>query len=174
MIFIAYACCMADDEKWQPIESIGKTGTTVARNIKNLRGRMSYTELAERLIRLDRPIPTLGLRKIESGGRRVDVDDLMALALALDVSPISLLMPKSESGQQPVEITGVGGSVESRRLWRWLQAVEQLIGGPYDEFLTFVARALPPWRQREVDLVESGLGPHITRFVRDRDDYGDD
>ena len=78
-----------------PIDSIGATGAVVARNISRLRRDqgLAYTELSKRLSELGRPIPTLGLRKIESGGRRVDVDDVIALSLALAVSPITLFMP---------------------------------------------------------------------------------
>ncbi|ORB84679.1 hypothetical protein B1987_13740 [Mycobacterium kansasii] len=172
MIFLLYAVGMPSrktEDKWEPIDSLGTTGATVAKNIRGIRRKkgLAFTELATRLEGLGREIPTWGLRKIESGGRRVDADDLVALALALGVSPISLLMPMSESAQEPVEVTGVQGEVEARRVWRWLQAAAQLTDAKYDEFLTFVARALPPWRQREVTLVESGLEPHLTRFVRD-------
>lgn len=55
--------------------------------------RMPYTELSERLAALGRPIPVLGLRRIERGERRVDVDDLVALARALNVPPAVLLFP---------------------------------------------------------------------------------
>jgi hypothetical protein len=54
---------------------------------------LGYTKLASILEEMGRPIPELGLRRIESGDRRVDVDDLMALAMALGVSPVTLLMP---------------------------------------------------------------------------------
>lgn len=74
-----------------------------------------------RLAEIGRDIPPLGLRRIESGERRVDADDLMALAVALGVSPISLLMPASETGQDQVEATGVNARVEARQLWRWLR-----------------------------------------------------
>ena len=41
--------------------------------------------------------------QIEKGTRRVDVDDLMALAEALNVSPITLLMPQTTKGGEPVK-----------------------------------------------------------------------
>lgn len=42
-----------------------------------------------------------GISKIENGERKVDVDDLVALAVALDVSPVALLLPAEpgEGGQ---------------------------------------------------------------------------
>ncbi len=58
---------------------------------------MSYAELSRRPEELGRPIPPLGLTRIRDGKRRIDVDDLIALALALDVSPAVLLLPLTES-----------------------------------------------------------------------------
>ena len=167
MILIAYARRMAADEKWKPIESIDETGATVARNIKRIRGRMPYTELADKLEELKRPIPTLGLRKIESGGRRVDADDLMALALALGVSPATLLMPITEADDTSVTATGVDGAVEARRLWRWLVPEFPLTGDTADAVFSFYLRAIPSWLLgRDIDLVESGIEPNITRILR--------
>lgn len=62
-------------------------------NIKRIREgqKITYVELSERLAALGRHIPVLGLRRIERGERRVDVDDLMALAAAFGVEPIRLL-----------------------------------------------------------------------------------
>jgi hypothetical protein len=48
--------------------------------------------LSRKLEEAGRAIRELGLRRIEDEDGR-DVDDLMALAGALDVSPITLLMP---------------------------------------------------------------------------------
>jgi transcriptional regulator with XRE-family HTH domain len=63
---------------------------------------MSLGQLSEELGKLGRPILASGLSKIETGERRVDVDDLVALAVALDVSPSRLLLP----GEQPQPLTG--------------------------------------------------------------------
>ncbi|WP_211279259.1 helix-turn-helix domain-containing protein [Mycobacterium europaeum] len=116
-----------DEEQWEPLDSLGKTGTTVAKNIRSIRQArgLAYTELAARLKSLQREIPTWGLRKIESGGRRVDADDLVALALALGVSPISLLLPGMPAVPDPdakVEVTGVEHRVYLGELWNWLKA----------------------------------------------------
>jgi 8-oxo-dGTP pyrophosphatase MutT (NUDIX family) len=68
---------------------------------------LTYKDLAARLERIGRPIPTLGLSRIERGERRVDADDLVALAIALDVFPASLLMPQdAEDDAEPVALTG--------------------------------------------------------------------
>jgi transcriptional regulator with XRE-family HTH domain len=165
MIFIAYALVMADEEKWAPIGSIDSTGKTVAWNIRRLRGRMPYTELAEKLEELKRPIPTLGLRKIESGGRRVDADDLVALALALGVSPNSLLMPRCNA-DDPVAVTGVDGDVTARRLWLWLASRRPLTVDTPDAALEFLSRSIPVWELEQYTLSDSGVGASATRTLR--------
>jgi transcriptional regulator with XRE-family HTH domain len=65
----------------------------VAENIRRLRAMrvMTYVALSRRLAVIGRPIPVLGLRRIEQGERRVDADDLVALAEVLGVEPVQLL-----------------------------------------------------------------------------------
>ncbi len=48
-------------------------------------------ELAERLTHVGRPMSQPVVSRIESGTRRIDVDDLAALALVFSVSPATLL-----------------------------------------------------------------------------------
>lgn len=75
---------------------LGDAGKAVSRNVKRLREqqRLTFVELSERLAALEppRPIPVLGLRRIEREERRVDVDDLFAFAEVFGVSPISLVL----------------------------------------------------------------------------------
>ncbi|WP_207105375.1 helix-turn-helix transcriptional regulator [Mycolicibacterium sp. P9-64] len=160
MIFIVYYRDMADpNDMWQPIESIGPTGTAVAANIKRLRDGLPFTELSSRLTDLGRPIPPLGLRKIESGGRRVDTDDLLALAVALGVSPITLLMPADVVMTTTVTATGVvDGKLSAKRLWNWLNASYALQGA----VMAFYARALPSWERAEL---EKGMGPTMAGLM---------
>ena len=60
----------------------GPTGVTVAENIRRLREdrNLGHTDLSRLLADHGRDIAPLGLRRIEEKTRRVDVDDLMALA----------------------------------------------------------------------------------------------
>ncbi len=53
--------------------------------------RLSLQDLSDRLAAIGRPILPSGLSKIELGHRRVDVDDLEALAFALETVPGRLL-----------------------------------------------------------------------------------
>ena len=72
---------------------LGETGKLVKANLRRLREEehLSLHELSERLATLGRPILPSGLSKIEQGSRRVDVDDLVALADALRTVPSRLL-----------------------------------------------------------------------------------
>jgi len=137
-----------------PIDSIGATGAVVARNISRLRRDqgLAYTELSKRLSELGRPIPTLGLRKIESGGRRVDVDDVIALSLALAVSPITLFMPYPlDDAGELLDVPGVREPQEASRLWSWLRADDWLIeADDLHDWVSFARSALPRWVLRDV------------------------
>jgi transcriptional regulator with XRE-family HTH domain len=83
---------------------LGKTGHTVASQIRRIRDRngLSLQELSERLTAVGRPIVPSGISKIEQGDRRVDVDDLTALADALGTIPNDLLY---EPQQAPAGIS---------------------------------------------------------------------
>lgn len=112
---------------------------------------MSTRQLAARLTDLDRPIPATGITRIEKGTRSVDVDDLVTLAVALSVSPLTLLLPPT-SGPTNAEMTTVG-ELPSWKAWRWARAVEPLsepyTEAEYLEFQTHAApkevSAAPPW-----------------------------
>lgn len=71
----------------------GDVSRTVADNIKHLRTiqNLGYTALSNRLSAVGREISAVGVRRIEAMERRVDVDDLVALAAALHTTPIALL-----------------------------------------------------------------------------------
>jgi transcriptional regulator with XRE-family HTH domain len=124
---IAYGCGMTGKKM-----DLGPTGEHTRQRVKQLREqrRMSYAELSRILDELGRPIPPLGLRRIEAGERRVDVDDLTALAVALKVSPIGLLMPATAEADEAVTMTGSGEPARADTVWNWLSALEPLPGVP--------------------------------------------
>ncbi|MSO78183.1 MAG: XRE family transcriptional regulator [Acidimicrobiia bacterium] len=95
---------------------VGTTGERVAENVKKLRGRIPVRELSRRLGDLGRPMLPSAITKIEQGTRRVDADDLIALAIVLDVTPNRLLLMDRE---QAVEAGGDVDLVPAKRvLWR--------------------------------------------------------
>lgn len=131
-----------------PVQNLGPIGEQVAENVRRLRGAMSYRELSERLEALGRPIPVLGLSRIESKARRVDADDLVALALALDVTPVRLLLPPqtSEAGDEPVQLTPEVARGWTAA-WRWATGDQPLVDGdedrPFSEVREFIRRNRP-------------------------------
>ncbi|MEV5869954.1 helix-turn-helix domain-containing protein [Streptomyces sp. SID4934] len=71
---------------------IGPAGLTVARTIENLRIErgLGQRQLAARCTALGRPMSNTMLSRIELAKRRCDIDDLVAIAAALQVSPAAL------------------------------------------------------------------------------------
>jgi transcriptional regulator with XRE-family HTH domain len=82
---------------------LGSVGQRVAKEVARLRGRTTVRELSARLTKLGRPILPSGITKIEQGTRRVDADDLVALAVALKVTPTRLLLgpPPTDGPDDP-------------------------------------------------------------------------
>lgn len=108
------------------VNDIDETGKTVAANVRRLRAQRGLTtqQLAERLEGLGRPILANAITKIEQGRRRVDVDDLMALAIALGVTPNALLLPHEVHGQhQP---TAIPEAIPHASLWYWADGATPL------------------------------------------------
>ncbi|WP_019073235.1 helix-turn-helix domain-containing protein [Streptomyces hokutonensis] len=93
----------------------------MAANLVRLRQErgLSTTRLASRLEELGNPIPATGITRIEKGQRRVDADDLVALADAFNVSPTTLLLPPTY-GDDLVQLTREH-EVTSRTAWRWAE-----------------------------------------------------
>lgn len=120
---------------------VGPTGKTVGENVERIRRgrRMALKELSAELSALGRPISLSGLSKLENGDRKADSDDLMALALALNVSPVALLLPQGNPSDL-VEVTGGRGAVGL--LWEWAYAQEELVA---EDRRSFQARSLPAW-----------------------------
>jgi len=79
----------------EPRNPPGPAARNARRNIQRLREarRFSYAELSNRLTQAGHPIPGYQLGRLEAGERRIDVDDLAALAGVLGVTPGELLEP---------------------------------------------------------------------------------
>lgn len=116
------------------------TGRYVAEAVRTLRQNqdLTYKELEERLTANGHRIPALGLRRIESEARRVDVDDLMALAAALNVSPLRLLLHIPDEGQgAPYQVaTGVPEDLSWNEAAAWVR----------DETGLSIAQRIEFWR----------------------------
>jgi transcriptional regulator with XRE-family HTH domain len=134
----------------------GPVGAHVVANLVQLRGerKLTYRELSDRLAQLGRPIPTLGLSRIEKGERRVDADDLVALAIALGVTPNALLLPRDVDAITEVALTPTK-SVLAGAAWNWADGRNFMHGpqhGSWRDQLDFVTQSRPRWQQAEYAL----------------------
>ena len=104
---------------------------------------------------LGRPIATLGINRIEAGDRRIDVDDLVALAVALDVSPIAILLPPVEDGYRDlVEVTAIEKPVTLEHAWQFFEGFRSPNG---TLSLEFVLRSRPRTGVASPGAVAKGL-----------------
>jgi len=102
------------------------TAETVSANVKRLRTEqnLGLRGLSKKLGEVGRPLGHSAVDQIERGTRRVDVDDLVALALALGVSPITLLtpwVPDTAQSAAMVAVTGVDHPVFVGDWWLWMK-----------------------------------------------------
>lgn len=105
-------------------------GDRLPSNVRQLRERRGLTvrQLSARLTELGRPILPSGITKIEQGQRRVDADDLVALAVALGVTPNRLLL----TGQVADDTVRLTPAVEVSQVAAWWWATgEQRLPGPH-------------------------------------------
>lgn len=150
---------------------LGPTGETVRENVTYLREskNLTYAKLARQLAQVGNPIPPLGLRRIEAGERRVHVDDLIALAQVLSTTPSMLLMPRTESAEELVTITGRDETPASE-VWEWMS------GGQGFSELNFTGPFLraPMWTLDVEDSIQSALELIGRIQEMQKDDRGDD
>ncbi|MEU6491101.1 helix-turn-helix domain-containing protein [Streptomyces sp. NPDC046984] len=97
---------------------IGEAGEHLAAAVTTHRQRRGWDQrhLAEQVTAAGRTMSASVLGKIESGARRVDVDDLVALAVALDVPPARLLPGDDTAVSDPFEASTAPGAVKARVL----------------------------------------------------------
>lgn len=91
----------------------------VRQNVSRIRKAFGLT--SERLVQTMSErgynMPRTAISEIENGGRRVSVDDLMALAVALGVPPNSLLLPHADPAPAPAATAA--GEAGFQDLWAW-------------------------------------------------------
>lgn len=105
---------------------IGDIGKRLGERVRIVRKERELTQeqLSATLATLGRPMPTASIGRLESGDRRIDVDDLMALAYALNVSPISLLLPFTDRPDERFTPAGVGREMAAVEGWMWAVGAE--------------------------------------------------
>lgn len=110
----------------------GAVGAAVAANVRRLRRRrdLSQQQLAELLDQLGRPLRASAVMKIESGDRRVDVDDLVAFAVALNVPLAALLLPDVGEDEEVAVVPTL--AVPAWSAWKWAAGQHSLLTGLED------------------------------------------
>ena len=89
---------------------------------------MSVRELSRRLDTLGVTMSPSAITKIETGARGVDIDELVALAVALGVSPLRLLLPDRgdvDDSEGDVYLTP-NRKVIWRHAWEWARGESPL------------------------------------------------
>lgn len=131
-------------------------------NVTRFRGQagMTLRDLSARLEELGRPLSHATISEIERGARRVDVDDLTTLAVALGVSPAALLMPPATDPiDDMIELSGIKLE-HAGTVWNWLTAQDPLdasfVPEQRDEFEIeqWRRRTTPPWNWATLRRVE--------------------
>jgi 8-oxo-dGTP diphosphatase len=170
---------MAEDGDRTARVPLGPVGRYVITNLKRLREEreLSYRQVSDRLKQIGRPIPTLGLSRIENGNRRVDADDLVALAVVLEVSPGALLLPPDAG------VPGIDDEVELTANLRlsgfaarqWMAGHSPLpghdaINWPRPAFIWRVRDAEMEQMRQRLNLIESALQLERARNGHDQEE----
>lgn len=129
---ISYSVFLVPYDECVPRE-MGPTAEAVSANLKHLLAarRLSARSFAATMPAGPGQLTHSAVSEIARGVRRVDVDELTALAAALGVSPATLLLPppgpdpisgqtEEELPQRPAALTGVD-PIPADELLRWLQ-----------------------------------------------------
>ncbi|WP_236244526.1 helix-turn-helix domain-containing protein [Streptomyces sp. CC210A] len=147
---------------------LGPTGRQVAANVKRLREARGLTlrGLSALLKQAGRPLSADALNKIENGRpvdteeekgravRRVDADDLVALAAVLEVSPSALLLPLEDGRGEDISVTPAI-SAPADRVWDWMDGRGPLRvswEGQDDDWGDYFRLSRPPVRRRREQL----------------------
>jgi transcriptional regulator with XRE-family HTH domain len=123
---------------------VGPLGQNLIANVEYLRQvrGLSARKLSAELDKAGRPIPPLGLARMARGERRVDVDELVALAEVLEVTPDVLLSPPEAVRRNLAQVPAVLREASNlvSRIESLLEAsgdpeARELVGGYVDRAL---------------------------------------
>lgn len=97
----------------------GITNTHVAANIRTARQAigMDLRTLSDHIGAAGRKLSPSGISKLESGDRRVDVDDLTVIAYLLRTTPAALLTPPEDA----TTLTGVPEGYLPEEIEKWMR-----------------------------------------------------
>jgi transcriptional regulator with XRE-family HTH domain len=134
-----------EKRKWEGLEHkhIVTAGEAFAGRLKQVRERKGWTQarLAEELEKLDYRLDRVTISKIERGGARaqnVTLEEVLALAFALGVSPKHLVVPYSM--EERLQVVPAERPSTTRVARRWIAGEDTLAS----EDPQFFFRELPP------------------------------
>lgn len=103
-------------------EAVGKVFARRLREARNARG-WTQDDLSRELSELDAPMDRTTIAKLEKGQRQARIEELIAIAAALDVAPVHLLVPFD--GAHSVALTP-RLDVGTEKARRWIRGREPL------------------------------------------------
>jgi transcriptional regulator with XRE-family HTH domain len=100
---------------------IGPVGERVAANLAALRAScgLHQAQLAKRMTDIGRPMSGAVVSKTEKLDRRIDVDDLVAFAVALGTTPNRLLLAALADQPDEIDLAPKSARVPTRTAWEW-------------------------------------------------------
>jgi transcriptional regulator with XRE-family HTH domain len=133
---------------------LGPTADAVRYNLARLRAgaRLSLRDLAELMPEGPGSLSHSAIGEVERGVRRLDTDELMALAATLRVSPLTFFLPETRRSTDDVGLTGFAGPIPASAALAWLQGLAP--ADPREAADDWAAegfrrRSLPEWALRE-------------------------
>lgn len=91
----------------------------VGENVAELRGRLSQQELVNRLRVIGMPMLKTTLSKLENAERKITVGELVALAIALGVSPNRLLLTPAARSDSYCPLSPNDATIPEVIAWNW-------------------------------------------------------
>jgi transcriptional regulator with XRE-family HTH domain len=145
-------------------KTLGPVTERVAANVKELR-YVSVRDLSAALEENGHTIWPSAITRLEQGTRRIDVDDLVALAAALGVSPNALLLP-AEGDDDEFTLTGEV-VVTRRRAWDWATGIAPLPDDDLDDDAVNEFQAVNQPQRAELTTTEMfGLAPKLAPVIQ--------
>lgn len=147
----------------------GPASKIVRKNVRRLRGNRTYAATVRDMRELaSHSIHEVVLKRIESGERRIDVDDLIGLALAFQVTPAELLLDYGDEPDDLVEISGdsempelIRGA-ERWKVYEWLRGRRPIWADSDDDVRAFRERISPAWADpAHFDAGDKGSEPNM-------------
>ena len=163
LVVSSIAVYVSSMEKRQRGNPPGNTNGHVAVNLRRARQStgVDLRTLSARLKAAGRSISPSALSKIENGDRRVDVDDLAALAYALETTPADLFTPVDDAPAP----TGVPEEYVPEEVQSWVQGKVKLTSTDLIRYWTDQAWDCQSYIKRFTDLLalmgdeEKGITP---------------